>query len=301
MNKTHHDALRGWLMLLRLPNLPTVPGDPLAGYALAAAAAGSPWHAPAAAAAVGAALCLYTCGLLLNDVADVAEDRRTRPDRPLPAGRVSRSAAALAAASLAAVGMVLASLASPDTATTAAVLLLAILFYTFVARRWTAVGITVMGLCRGLSVLLGATAATPGALSTRIAPAAALVVTAYTVALAAVAIGETRRHRIGPARFGPVLAGTIGIGAALALAGTLPLPALLWTGLLVVRGRLNARRLRGTPEPTVVGQTIGCFVRDITLLQAALCAVTPGGALISIAIALMWPLSYWPSRRFYGS
>ena len=45
--------LRAWLEILRVPNLPTVPGDPLAGVLLAAAAAGGavPWGAASFAAA----------------------------------------------------------------------------------------------------------------------------------------------------------------------------------------------------------------------------------------------------------
>ena len=76
-----------WLRLLRFPNLFTVPGDPLAGFFLAGAAA-PPGNA---LLAVGAALCFYVCGLVLNDLVDVGEDARERPGRPLPAGTRTRT------------------------------------------------------------------------------------------------------------------------------------------------------------------------------------------------------------------
>ena len=72
-------GLRAWLRLLRVANLPTVPGDPIVGYVVAAGVVGWP-VLPCAAAS----LCLYCAGLLANDYFDLAEDRRDRiPDYPL--------------------------------------------------------------------------------------------------------------------------------------------------------------------------------------------------------------------------
>ena len=69
-------ALKNWLQLLRAPNLFTVPGDPLAGFLLAS---GGEFVAYAAFLAMGASICFYCGGLLLNDLADLEEDRRDRP------------------------------------------------------------------------------------------------------------------------------------------------------------------------------------------------------------------------------
>ena len=82
------ESRKAWLALLRPPNLPTLPGDPLAGWCLAG---GGDW--PGVIAAAVAVLLLYMAGLILNDVADIEIDRRERPDRPLPSGRVTRAAA----------------------------------------------------------------------------------------------------------------------------------------------------------------------------------------------------------------
>ena len=60
----HHEHERAvaWLRLLRLPNFVTVPGDPLAGFALASgfAAGTAAWPV---AAAVAASLCIYAAGM----------------------------------------------------------------------------------------------------------------------------------------------------------------------------------------------------------------------------------------------
>src|SRR5438067_12984617 len=78
-------SFRAWLQLLRLPNLFTVPGDPLAGFLLA-------WDGKRElsflALAIAVSLCFYGAGLLWNDLADRAVDRAERPQRPLPSGAV---------------------------------------------------------------------------------------------------------------------------------------------------------------------------------------------------------------------
>src|SRR6266567_8976267 len=88
---------RAWLQLLRAPNLFTVPGDPLAGFLLATA--GRPDIR--LVFAITASLCFYCHGLLLNDLADLAEDRRDRPNRPLPSGAASPGAVRMVCAVLA--------------------------------------------------------------------------------------------------------------------------------------------------------------------------------------------------------
>ncbi|MFO1489825.1 MAG: UbiA family prenyltransferase [Kiritimatiellia bacterium] len=146
--------LRAWMRLFRLPNLVTVPGDPLAGLLLAT---GGVWPGePRAFAVVAAPLFLYCAGLALNDLRDVDEDRVERPARPLPAGEISASAAWTAAAVFAAAGVLLSALAGTRSLLVGGLLLLMIVFYNVSAKRVSVAGPFIMGLCRGLSVLLGA-------------------------------------------------------------------------------------------------------------------------------------------------
>src|SRR6516225_6836668 len=96
-------ALHTWLQLLRAPNLFTVPGDPLAGFLLA-----TNGHADTHLVfAIGASLCLYCHGLLVNDLADLAEDRRERPSRPLPSGAANVRTVLVVAIVLALVALLL--------------------------------------------------------------------------------------------------------------------------------------------------------------------------------------------------
>ena len=121
---------RAWISLLRPPNLPTVPGDSLAGWHLAGGTG-----VPAVIAAAGTALLFYLSGLILNDVADIEIDRRERPDRPLPSGRVGRGAALRAGLLCGVAGIGVAALAVPVVLGIGTLLLLAILVYTFATPR----------------------------------------------------------------------------------------------------------------------------------------------------------------------
>jgi len=76
---------RTWLLLARVSNLPTVWTNVLAGIVVAGAPLA--WFLPAAAAAS----LFYTGGMCLNDAFDADIDTVERPDRPIPAGDVSRA------------------------------------------------------------------------------------------------------------------------------------------------------------------------------------------------------------------
>ena len=72
-----------WLRLCRLPNVPTVPGDILAGYVLAGGAAN--FNGNAVLGIMILSLSLYLSGLFLNDWCD-----QKIPDRHGPARLISR-------------------------------------------------------------------------------------------------------------------------------------------------------------------------------------------------------------------
>jgi 4-hydroxybenzoate polyprenyltransferase len=101
---------RAWGELLRLPNLPSAATNALAGASLGLLIADPPrtlattadlgTDLPLIATAVAGIVGLYAIGLLLNDLFDLEIDRRERPRRPLPSGRIAPEAAAAVAAGL---------------------------------------------------------------------------------------------------------------------------------------------------------------------------------------------------------
>ncbi len=186
---------RPLLQLLRPPNLFTVPGDPLCGALLASNGVWSWRIVPCIVVSLSA----YCAGLVINDLADFAEDLRDRPDRPLPSGGVSRSTAITLALIFVIIALAAAASVSVPLLVLTALLIAEILWYNFVAKKSPLFAPFVMGLCRGISVLVGATAMFPqySAQLPRCEIAAAIA-TIYIAGVTALARTETRNPRIPP-------------------------------------------------------------------------------------------------------
>lgn len=165
-----HSSLLDWARLVRLPNVFTILADVSAAFLLVS-------HAPAPTGrfvcVLLAGVCLYWAGMILNDVFDIEVDRRERPMRPLPAGRISLSAARSVSWGLLLLGVVLAALSGylpgDDVVLTwRAGLIGALLAVTIVLYdgplKHTPVAPLTMGFCRMLSFLLGAAPALDGPL-----------------------------------------------------------------------------------------------------------------------------------------
>jgi len=296
-----------WRQLLRVPNLFTVPGDPIAGCLLAASMTGTGGVSSGRLlAAALPSLLLYCAGLIQNDCFDMEEDLRDRPDRPLPSGAVPLRTAFTASATLAAAGVIVAAVLSPAALPVAALLATAMTLYNRGAKRLRLLGPILMGTCRGLSLLLGAAALGGAALSPLAVWGSALFLTAYIAAVTHLAAGETHRSRIGPARWLPGAVLIVWLlpshtllqprdapssVACLALAVT----AVLWT---LYCGGL----LKDAPPPKLVQQTIGRFLQGLILIQATLAAASGQlGLCVAAVLLVFWPVSRRLAKRFYAS
>ena len=143
--------LRAWFKLVRLPNLFTLPGDIAVGFFLL-----NPRVEPAFFALLTISVLLYATGSITNDVSDLNEDRRLKPWRPLVRGDISRRAAATAAAVLITAAVVLAGIVGVGTFWMTILLLILIIAYNFLTRRFIFPGFVNMSLCRMMNILLGA-------------------------------------------------------------------------------------------------------------------------------------------------
>lgn len=280
---------RAWLELVRPPNLPTVPGDPLAGAALAAVG-GAGFDVVAVGVAIVVAVCLYAAGLLLNDWADAKQDAAERPDRPIPSGRVGRNTVRGAAVALLVLGVLIAWPLGRAVGVTAAVLGLLVVAYDGVTHRLRLTGFVNMGLCRATSLLLGAVACgwRPGGVdAVRIGSTLVLV---YIAGVTAVAHHETEQRRLGWVRVVPLAAVVLG-GAWLASIVPTPLPFALLMAMVTVRVMHRVVVLSGRAAPRRVQASIGSLVRTLTLLQAAFCLLwLPAGfawALVPVGLFML--------------
>jgi 4-hydroxybenzoate polyprenyltransferase len=152
---------RSALRFIRLPNTLTAAADVLAGAALAAGVRGVPIPAtPATLSSLAlvavSGMALYAFGVALNDWMDQDEDREHHPERPLPSGELSRPAALAILAGTLALALGLALAAGPLVFSVACGVVLAITGYDAIFKARPPVAALMMGLCRGLSLLLGA-------------------------------------------------------------------------------------------------------------------------------------------------
>jgi 4-hydroxybenzoate polyprenyltransferase len=158
-----------------------------------------------------AASLFYTGGMFLNDAFDAAIDGQSRPERPIPAGDVSRTEAFAVGGGCLAGG---AALLAGDSDTLMLGLLLAgaiVLYDSW--HKLNPVAPLVMGACRGLVYLIAAAAV--GSPSS-VALAGAAIITAYVIGLTVVAklSGPAARWRV------PLLLAGISLVDAAVIGGT---------------------------------------------------------------------------------
>ena len=292
---------RAWAELLRLPNLSTVPGDPLAGFAIATLGRDVP-AGPALLCAL-AACAFYLAGLVLNDLMDLEEDRRDRPHRPLPSGRVPVGAAQAATLALFALGFLLLLPVGRKPLVAGAAVALLVLLYNSPLRRVRALGPVLMGSCRASSFFLGVVAGyAKGVTPVRPMLIAFETVLVYIAAITLLARHETTGRNPHFSAGLPTAALLIGLGllgwhlpprGAAANAG-FALAALAAAGLAFDATR--CMHLRRRVDPPVIGQLISVLIfwQSAQLFLAA----RPAWGL---ALLLAWPLSRRLARRFYQS
>jgi 4-hydroxybenzoate polyprenyltransferase len=169
---------RAYLLLARVSNLPTVWTNVLAGML-----ASQGFVDAATLTRIGLAVSLfYSGGMFLNDGFDADHDRTHRPERPIPAGDVTRREVLVVGGTLLAAGELL-LVPGRTSVVLGALLATAIVLYDY-RHKMIAWAPLVMGLCRGL-VYLVASAASGGL---RLASGVgAVTMTAYVVALTIVA------------------------------------------------------------------------------------------------------------------
>lgn len=176
-------SVEGWLQLARISNTPTVVSNSVAGAVLASTAADT----GSVAVVAGAMSLFYTAGMILNDVFDHEIDVRERPERPLPAGTVSRPAALTAVIALFAAGEALLLLEGTEPFLAGLGLIGLIVLYD-AWHKGNPLSPVLMGACRALVYFVAALAVT-GEVPLEVSIAAAVLLL-YIVGLTQVAKAE---------------------------------------------------------------------------------------------------------------
>lgn len=294
---------RPWLKFFRLPNLPTAPGDALAGAAMGVALTGG--DVRRALAAGGAALFFYMYGLADNDVVGAKVDEQNAPDRPIPRGEISLQAAKIARSNCLFFALILGALFDlPPAWWISAVALTALIcLYNRVKNKW------VMGLCRGLSLFCGVAAvARPSVLSNEawkmaghspewtVAALVAMLLgwILYIAAVTKISEGEEAASEgLGKWRYALGFSALIPLVACAAFPhpqqALLPLVGGLWT---FVSWCAAVAPLGEPHESEVRRRAVGRTIGALLYLQIGFMLVTPHREFLAVAIAL------WIAARF---
>ncbi len=304
---------RAWAQLFRLPNLFTVPGEPLAGFVLAHSGPLTAWGQ--VGWALTASLAFYMAGLAWNDYYDYAEDLRVRPDRPLPRGDLTPRAVRTAAGVLAVLGWLACIPLGTIGLGIGTVLLLAVFCYNRMGKAHAGLGITLLGMCRGLSLLLGVAAAgEPQAWTHKPVGVALLVTAAYIIAVSRLARREMEVHRPKADRWAPLFVWSVGallfapllarhhweppVGfLALILIGSVT----AWRGAQALRP-FARHRLPGITH--VLPPWIGRLIAASLFWHAAVIMGSGNDPLrwiIAFTLGACWLLNRWTARFFYAS
>ncbi len=178
----------GWrvsLELGRVSNLPTVWTNVLAGIMLSGAAP----DARVFAAALLSMSLIYVAGMFLNDACDAAIDARERPGRPIPSGRASARAVFGYGYAMLGLGLLLIAPLGVAAFGASALLAATVVFYNY-HHKANPYSPLVMGLCRMLTYIASAFAASGGATLAPPVLQGALVLLAYLIGLTYVAKQE---------------------------------------------------------------------------------------------------------------
>ena len=145
--------IKNYLTLIRFPNLFTLPSNIFAGYV--STHTHNPVEIHTISLVILVSLCLYAVGVIFNDIADRKIDRKERPDRPIPSGKIGERNAIILALLLIVISIAVSYSISAITFTAVIVLIIIIFLYDFVLKN-SPLGSVAMGATRLLNIILGA-------------------------------------------------------------------------------------------------------------------------------------------------
>ena len=145
--------VRQYLLLIRVPNLFTVPSNILVGYFATISTVNA--DVDQLLSLIVSSVLLYVSGIVLNDYFDINVDRKERPSRPLASGLITKRSALLLAVISIVAGNILALSVSWTSFIISGSLTLVIFAYNYRLKRNAISNPLAMGLARFLNVVLG--------------------------------------------------------------------------------------------------------------------------------------------------
>jgi 4-hydroxybenzoate polyprenyltransferase len=276
-------AMPSLLYLMRPANIITAYSDILAGYAVAGAVDPS-----RLLLLLLATTGLYGGGVVLNDVFDARLDAVERPERPIPRGAISVVAATAFGVFLLICGVLIALLCSPLSGAIALATAVSALLYDSWGKHSPILGPFNMGLCRGLNLSLGLTAAS---LTPFAHWPAVLVTLGYIAGITSLSRGEVR----GGTRMAAAISGVwlvISLAALVALIsvqGMRAAFALPFFALLLYRIGKPFWRAFHTLSAPEIRSAVKAGVLSLIVLNACLAAAFAGPWYAAAVLLLYLP------------
>jgi 4-hydroxybenzoate polyprenyltransferase len=143
---------RDYLILVRLPNLFTLPSNVLVGFVIVSTL--SKIAFVQVLFVVTISIIIYCVGIILNDYFDFTIDKKERPNRPLPSGKISRKIAIILAFVFSILALILSFIVSMQTLAISSILLAVIFGYDKYLKQ-TSVGPYTIATARVMNILLG--------------------------------------------------------------------------------------------------------------------------------------------------
>ena len=294
-------SFRPWLQLCRFPAVFTALADILLGFLLVHRTLEPVGEV---VLLLTASAGLYLAGMVFNDVFDRTRDAVERPTRPIPSGKVPLRGAVFLGVVLSLCGLAAAAAAGRNSLTVAVLLTVCIFGYDGLLKS-TPVGPLLMGGCRFLNVILGASSAglrwTEPWLLPQAWIAAALGV--YVAGVTLFARQEAGRSRRGELWLAAVIVNA-GLGGLMLLAWDRFALTVKWSGeadataALLVLAMIAVtidRRITAAivdPSPAKVQVTVKVMLMSIIMLDATLVFFklgTPGAWYAIGTAALLLP------------
>ena len=148
--------LKYYFQLFRIPNIFTVPPDIMAGYFITATIKSNVINYNDLLILGFSSVFLYIGGLITNDLFDFDIDKKERPNRPLPSGKINKNTTIFLSFLFLGSGFLLALSMSLTSALVSVILVMMILSYNYKLKN----GVSrpfLMGSIRALNVFYGST------------------------------------------------------------------------------------------------------------------------------------------------
>jgi len=143
---------RDYLILVRFPNLFTLPSNILVGFVIVSTLSQTAFVQVLFVVTIS--ILIYCVGIILNDYFDFTIDKKERPNRPLPSGKISRKIAIILAFVFSILALILSFIMSVQTLAISSILLAVIFAYDKYLKK-TSVGPYTIATARVMNILLG--------------------------------------------------------------------------------------------------------------------------------------------------